>query len=360
MKYLILQNPGHNRVYYQASDKMAMAELALAASRFSTDCVGLDVVEIAGVRYIAFETEAELVANDILLISRLSFVFAIFQRVSVEGKEMLLPVEKKAYEYLDGKVSSLLKYQGKTNELFTKMLVNIALLASDFNYDDSIRMLDPVAGKGTTLFEGAVYGFNAYGIEVESKYVHELQVFFKKYLQTERMKHHAQERPVYGKSKADSIQIHEFAYAKTKEEFKSNETTKMLGIIGGRAQDAHKYFKDEVIHILVGDLPYGIFHSNTGGKKLGGVTRNPLELLDESLEEWYQVLKPGGTAVVAWNSYVAPRDKVADLFIQHGFEVQIGPPFEEFEHMVDKSIKRDVIVARKEHLAGEIISSDWE
>ena len=98
---------------------------------------------------------------------------------------------------------------------------------------------------------------------------------------------------------------------------------------------------------MVGDLPYGIFHGNTGGKKHGGPTRNPLELLGECLQEWYQVLKTGGAAVLAWNALVAPREQVVDLFMQHGFSVQNDPPFDDFVHTVDRSIKRDVLVARK-------------
>lgn len=43
------------------------------------------------------------------------------------------------------------------------MMINVALLSSDFNYNDRIQLLDPIAGKGTTLFEGAVYGFDTYG-----------------------------------------------------------------------------------------------------------------------------------------------------------------------------------------------------
>ena len=92
----------------------------------------------------------------------------------------MIPKKTAEVHYLDNKISSLLKYQGKTNELFTKMMINVGLLSSDYSYSNTINLLDPVAGKGTTLFEAAVYGFNAFGIEIEKNAVQDSKIFFKK------------------------------------------------------------------------------------------------------------------------------------------------------------------------------------
>jgi len=347
MEYLLLQHPGHNRVYYNEARKLALAELQLASERLSVSCSDIKIIEIAGVRYLSLTTNKEISQKDLAVLSRLSFLFALFKKSGGEDQISLIPLQKDELQFIDNKISSILKYQGKTNELFTRMMVNVALLSSNFDYEDNISLLDPVAGKGTTLFEASVYGFNAYGIELEAKSVHETTIFFKKYLERERIKHTADKRQVAGTSKKDAVLMSEFSYAFSKEQFKSYENQKKLGLVCGNTKDADLYFKKNQFHLLVGDLPYGIVHGNTTNKRSASITRNPSELLSESLQQWYKVLKKGGIVIVAWNSFLASRAKMAALFSKSGFEVLDSEPFQNFEHMVDKSIKRDVVVAKK-------------
>lgn len=347
MTYLILQHPGHNRVYYDSSDKLARAELNLAIEKLSIPCSSAEIIEIEGIRYLSFSTQKVLTESDLKIISRLSFLFALFQKDELKGNVVLIPKAKLEYEYLDSKISTLLKYQGKTNELFTKMMVNVALLTSNFNYSDKIELLDPVSGKGTTLFEAAVYGLNAFGIEIETKFANESALFFKKYLEDERLKHEFKKRQIFGNNKSEAVFIAEFDYARSKSEFKLADERKKLGVVLGNARDAFKYFKKERFHLIVGDLPYGIFHGNRAEKKSNSATRNPSELLEICVVEWFKVLKKGGVVVLAWNSFVASPKRLAAVFEDAGFQVQKDTPFNEFEHRVDKSIKRDIIVAKK-------------
>lgn len=347
MDYLLLQHPGHNRVYYNAAEKLALSELQLASERLSVPCTNICSVKIAEIRYLSLSLEHKITKADLEILSRLSFVFAIYERIEIKGENCLLPIQISDYEYINNKIGSILKYQGKTNELFTKMMINVALLSSDFGYADSISLLDPVAGKGTTLFEASVYGYNTYGIELEAKSVHETSIFFKKYLEKERVKHAAAKRQISGTSKKDAVLIDEFQYALTKEEFKSPERVKKLGLVCGNTKDVNLYFKNSQFHLLVGDLPYGIVHGNSASKRNTSITRNPSELLAQSLAQWHKVLKKGGVVVVAWNSFLASRAKLATIFSKSGFEVLDSEPYQNFEHMVDKSIKRDIVVAKK-------------
>lgn len=344
VNYLILQHPGHNRVFYIAAEQLAFAELAIASKRLEANCNNIAIKVIKGIRYLSFETNEILSKTDFEVISRLSFVFAIFTLDKNGDTEMLTPIEKHSYEFVDDKVSSLLKYPGKTNELFTKMMVNVGLLSSEFGYGDNIELLDPVAGRGTTLFEALVYGYHAFGIEVDAKSTHEVNVFFKKYLENERYKHQVQKRMIYGKSKTDAVYINEFEFARTKEEFKDSKQHKKIGVITGYTQDTDKFFNPNRFHLIVGDLPYGIAHGNKTGSQKSN-TRNPFELLNLCLPAWKTVLKKGGVVVIAWNSFVVTRHKLAKAFTENGFEVLTGEPYANFEHMVDKSIKRDIIVA---------------
>lgn len=347
MNYLILQNPGHNRVYYNLAAKLALAELKLVVDRLSSKCDDIKIIEIENIRYLSFEADNELLEDDLLILSHLSFVFAIYILEKNADKVLLVPVKKGEYQYLDDKIGSLLKYPGKTNELFTRMMINVALLSSNFSYSDKIKLLDPVSGKGTTLFEGAVFGYDVYGIDIEPKSIHDATVFFKKYLEKERVKHTFVKRQILGKSKSEAISINEFVFSGSKEDFKAQENLKTLGLVCGNSHDAYKYFKKEMFNIIVGDLPYGIYHGNTTDKRKPSITRNPSELLNDCLPEWLMVLKKGGVVVVAWNSFVVSRFKLSKIFTNNGFEVLSSPIYDEFEHMVDKSIKRDILVAKK-------------
>ena len=77
------------------------------------------------------------------------------------------------------------KYKGKTNEAFTRLLINYALCAGDFagNFDQPLRLLDPMCGRGTALFEGLNRGYHAYGADVDRNGLEEGRRFLKRYLE---------------------------------------------------------------------------------------------------------------------------------------------------------------------------------
>ncbi|MEM9983897.1 MAG: hypothetical protein AAF804_02270, partial [Bacteroidota bacterium] len=276
MRYLILQHPGHNRVYFKASEALALAELTLIANRLSTEAEQPKALELAGIRYFYLETDSALLPEDLYLLWRFSFFFALFELDGDIDQGLFRPVLVPSTHYVDPKISSLLKYSGKTNELFTKLMLNVAWLASDFTQEEHLQLLDPVAGRGTTLYEAVIHGFDAYGIDVEKKAIHEAAVFFKKYLEQERLKHLSDKRIIHRNENGQTIQIQEFKYARNKEEFKREGGSKQLGLIVGEAQQTLAYFKKPRFHLLVGDLPYGIQH---GSRHQQGQSRNPVDFL---------------------------------------------------------------------------------
>lgn len=347
MHYIILQHPGHNRVYFNTADILALAELRIALKKQAITSEVPSIIILEDIRYISFKTEIALTESDLKLVSRLSFVFALFIMEKQQDTTFLRPLKMDRHEYMDNKISALLKYQGKTNELFTKMMLNVALLSSGFDASENIQLLDPVAGKGTSLFEATVYGYDAYGIEIEPKPVQEAALFFKKYLEKERLKHRRVQRQLYGSNKTEAITIQEFTYAKNKDAFKKEEGLKSLGFVNGNARDAFNYFKKERFHLIVGDLPYGISHGHSASSTYSSKTRNPSAFLEECLPHWYRTLKTKGCIVMAWNAFTIPRTQLAVLFTANGFDVLSEAPYDSFEHRVDQSIKRDIIVAIK-------------
>lgn len=345
--YNILLHPGYNRVYYDQSLVMSMAELKLAFKRFEGTSDNLKLSTLAGINYLSFQYNKHLSDEEINLISQLSFVYAIFELLERGGELVLVPIAKNQALFVHSKISSLLKYSGKTNEIFTKMMINVALLSSDFSFQDQIQFLDPIAGKGTSLFEGCTYGFDVSGIEIESKSVHESSIFFKKFLEQEKYKHQYQKRSYGGKKQADGAVMHEFEYSLRKDEFKTETARKKLNLVLGNSVEANRFFKKNSFHLMVGDLPYGIAHGNQAKNKQSNITRNPLELLKAAMPAWYDVLKKGGVLVLAWNKFVLPKEAIVDVLKDNGFQVLADEPYNDFEHKVDMSIKRDIVVAKK-------------
>jgi len=344
MKYAILYNPGHNRVYFDTSLRLSAAEFAVAAPKLSVECGEITRQNICGIDYLTFQTEGELKLSDIKIISGLSFVYALFKIEAIGGETYFKPVQRVDGAFVDESIGSILKYTGKTNELFTRMLINVACYSQ--NNGESIRLLDPVAGKGTTLYEGLIKGFDVYGIEIGDAVVNEAYHFVKKFLETARYKFEYSSMRISGPKRSFSALRHSFKTAATKEEFK-NKNTKTIEFIAGNSLYADKYYKKNFFDIIAGDLPYGVQHGNVTKENQSSLTRNPAELLSACLPAWSAVLKPGGIIALAWNSNVLPRGEMENIFEERGLSVLNEGPYLQFEHRVDQSILRDIIIAQK-------------
>ncbi len=336
--YLILVSAGHNNVYFEESKEMARAEFTLAESCMTARCEGVSCVTICGVEYFSFNAGGELSKDDIAIISRLSFVYALFLR---REDQSFVPIELTANRYFDEKLSRMLKYSGKTNPLFTRMMINVAVMAGGFTKVSEINLLDPIAGKGTTLFEGLIAGYNVYGIEIGSKVVEETIAYFKRYLQLERYKHKLSKRRLSGANKSFSSCVYSAELSRSKEEQKIQ-----FNLVAGNAIHADSYYKKNSMHVIVGDLPYGVQHGNVTNEKQSGITRNSAKLLEGCLPVWKTLLKPGGVVVLAYNSFVTKREEISEILDKSGFTVLSEPPYDSFIHRVDNAIKRDIIVAK--------------
>lgn len=344
--YAILANPGHNRVYFEQSKALSLAELSLALSALSAEYSQLELTPIAGVRYVTFTTDAPLADAALCTIARLSFVYALFELHGGESEPCLRPLTLPEVLYLDSSISGILKYSGKTNELFTRLLINAALLSTDFS-PEGIRLLDPVAGKGTTLFEALSLGFDACGIELSEKAVSEGFTYFKKYLETARFKHSTATEKINLPDKAQSAKRFSVELSRNRDEQKAG-LTRRLELVSGSSAYADKYYKKNSFHLIVGDLPYGVQHGNVGVTgRSGSLTRSPKALVSSCAGAWYSILKPGGAMALSWNSFVFSREDFSALLEQNGFRVLRGGVYEQLEHRVDQAIRRDVIVAKK-------------
>ncbi len=339
-KYAIMYNPGHNRIYYENSLKLSVSEFSIVSQEMSQKATDIKVERICGIDYLTFSFDDAPNEKDFEIISSLSFVFAVFE---LSG-ESFIPIQRTNVNYIDESVSSILKYSGKTNELFTRMMINIAFSCAQAK--ENVRLLDPLAGKGTTLYEGLIKGFDVYGIEVGEKVVNESYHFLKKFCEMNKYKHNTDVIRVSGPNKSFTATKYTVKLSASKTDFKEKKF-KTAEFISGNALNAADIYKKNFFDIIVGDLPYGIQHGNVTNEKQNSLTRNPTQLLRACLPVWKEVLKPSGVIALSWNCNVLTRLKAITIFKENGFEVFEGRDFNSLEHRVDQAIIRDIIVAKK-------------
>ncbi|WP_088340625.1 TRM11 family SAM-dependent methyltransferase [Robiginitalea sediminis] len=345
MTLLILEHPGHNQMYFEASAPMALAELELGLRKLSVGGKPPELVRLGGVRYLRLELDGTPSEADLGLLAGLSFTYALFQLLEADHGPCLKPLARPASGVLDNKLSSLLKYKGKTNENFTRLLLSVAGLSAETEPNRPIRLLDPVAGRGTTLYEAAIKGYEAQGIELDPKAVHEGFTYFKKFLEKERIKHQAGQRRVAGRQKSDAVMAREILYTPNLPDGGKSPQPKTWALVQGDSRLADTYFKKASFELIAGDLPYGIAHTSKNARKGKGGSRNTLELVRDCLPAWKEVLVPGGAIALSWNTRVTPRKDMEKAFREAGFEVLTEGPYQQFDHRVDQAIQRDILVA---------------
>ena len=331
MEYLLLANPGHNRVYLDAAQGAAAAEL----SRLLPRC-GVESTQLCGQPALRLTCEQPLSEAERNACARSSLFYALFEGA---GEGLLRPVEVPVWQYLPDSLNTILKYPGKTNEQFTRMMVNLAQCASD-GLRETPTLLDPMCGQGTTLFEAAIRGWNAVGLEVQEQPVHKGATYFVKYLEAGRYKHKRSEekRTQGGKRIAQLVTVE---YAAKKDDWYAENTRKVQFF---RADSAlcDQLLPKNAADLLVCDLTYGVQHGASGG---GSLQRNAAKIVREVAPGWWKALRPGAGVALAYNVLTTPRQHLADAMEAAGFTVL--PQVEGLEHRVDQSILRDVLVAKK-------------
>lgn len=343
--YALLVYPSANRVYAEASRQLLRAELAV----FGDAALGVSMGEITetrigGVDYLTFGTEAPLSDTDVALLSHASSLYALFE-LAPQG--LLRPVELAPVDRFDSDLLTIQKYVGKTNELFTKLLVNLTCLAlaePTAMLDRRLRLLDPLCGRGTTLNQAMMYGFDAAGVDVDGKDFDAYERFIKTWLKSKRLKHTA-EAGLLRKNKIRLGRRLDISYAATKEDFKAGETR----TIAYRAADTlmtDELFPPNSFDLVVADAPYGVQHGSHRPQE-ATIARSPRDLLAAAVPVWTRVLRPGGALGISWNTHVLPRAELVAILTKAGLRVCEGGPFEEFTHRVDQAIARDLVVAAK-------------
>ncbi len=259
----------------------------------------------------------------------------------VQG-ENIKPLFGAQEPYLGEDLPYVLKYKGKTNEVFTRFLINLALCASEFEQEErNICLLDPMCGRGTTLFEAINRGWNAMGIDVQAADVDETAKFFKRYLEYHRIKHSTGKKSMTAKGKEAAV-IQSFEFSKDNASFKAGDTR----ILRLAASDSSKIGALNIknsIHLITTDLPYGVQHA-PGGQR--GKTLE--QMVKDVIPAWRDALVHGGAMALSFNVNTLKRDFVRGVMADAGLKVMTGEGYDGLEHWVEQAISRDAAVAVKE------------
>lgn len=340
--YAFLLLPAMNKVYAEASAQLSVGELGVFNERVLDGHIrGVTEERIGGVRYIRFSADT-LGKREVQYLSNLSSIYALFQMAN----GLLRPTELDRLDRFDDDLITIQKYQGKTNEHFTKLLLNVTVASTTFAteiLDRKMHILDPLCGRGTTLNQALMYGWNATGIDIDERDIEAYEHFISTYLKRKHIKHSLQTSAIREKKKTVGRRF-DVAIGATKEEYKAGETLRLTAMSADTTR-LPDFFKAETFDAIVTDLPYGVLHgSRTAQQELA---RRPLDLLAAALPSWKAVVKRGGAIGFAWNRHVAGREKVVEIVAANGLDVIDSEPYLSFRHVVDQSITRDVLVARR-------------
>lgn len=339
----MLLAPSANRVYAGEAATLAAAELAISAP-FVAD---VEPTEVAGVGYLGFQAD-ELAEPELRMLARQSAALALF----TEADALLRPVELPKTLLLDDDLVTIPKYPGKTNEQFTQLLANVTLACVQTRTTGALAVLDPLAGRGTTLMVAWLLGHNGYGVEGDTKAVEQMSAYLKTWLRRKRIKHTADTTPVRREGKA---------IGKRFDAQLTSEHLEMTVFTGDTRQSQYLYGKKKFDAIIT-DAPYGVVHGAHQTTDVRGHAgkrdRSPAGLLRESLPVWAWQLKDGGAMGISWNTHGLSREELAELMRAEGIEPQQGEVWLGFGHRVDSSIHRDLMVGIKQPRTADSVEED--
>lgn len=338
MKLGILRAPHQNARYFDATQKLLKNEVLLTAQALGQEIENLCEESFGGLVLLTFETPA-LDPRFELALGRIGANLVTFEI----GPHGLMPRHENRDTYFPKDMASILKYGGKTNEEFTALMLNVAVMSGDYAklFDTPLSILDPMCGRGTSLYQGLMNGYNMAGLDQDKTAISEMATYVKRYLKYHLYKHDFQEQTIHQDGKRIGMK-YTVETANTIEAFK-NKDRRLLQFALGDTRAVNGFYKKGSFHGVVVDLPYGVQHrAKEGDQYVDLVT-----VLAEAAPQWHKVLKKGGTVVIAYNTYHLKRELIDPHFEAAGYEVLKEGVYSEFEHWVEQAVNRDLLVYKK-------------
>lgn len=335
MKIALKITPQRSTQYANMAAALAIPELL--ASPFGAAVQHCTPITLAGQKYVLATVDDTALSTPMLrnILPRLgatSEVYEYFEAVGQVEGPLLRPVEPDFTPFVPLEMAEARRYKGKTNEIFSRVLLNVATFAGSYaeQYGERLRILDPLSGGGTMLFLALARGYDAFGIDLARQDIETTAVFVRQYLEHE----HIAFKEIDERGRKAGRR-HQF-------EVGPKGQTRSLVIVHGDTRDAALHMREVQggprVHAIVGDLPYGIQH-------FGEISA----LLSKALPVWEEMLLPGGAMVLAWNATRIERQAMLELYARHShLQMRTETPYTQFAHAVDRVIKkRDMIVGIK-------------
>ena len=322
--------PQRSTQYGALADALAPHELRLSA--IGSLIRGVAPTTLGGQAYLRLELAAQPEDEHLHELGTLAMTSAFFylrDAIGAEAGPFLKPIDTGFTPFFPPELVMARRYRGKTNELFTRFMLNVARFSSAFAREPwtSLRVLDPLAGGGTTLFSALVLGADAAGVEKSAQDVQTTAAFIRQF---------AREEGIACKVKEERLKK---VGRRWWFELGKGHIRRCLLACGDARLSAELTAGFKNPNLIVADLPYGIQH------------RGELEaLLTESLPVWASLLPPGGCLALAWDATRFERAGMIGL-AQSATTLTVlnEPPYDALAHRVDRVIKRrDVLVARRE------------
>jgi hypothetical protein len=329
MKLALAIAPQHSTQYADMAERLGRPELL--ASPAGESVTAIEPAKLGGRSYL-IATLADGTAPEQLMpaLSRLGATAGVFE---LFDGPLLRPLSPAFTPLVPLEMAEARRYKGKTSEVFSQVLLNLALFAGAFRNAAGrrLRVLDPLSGGGTTLFLALAAGHDAFGIELGKQNVETTAAFVRAFCRESRIPH---------------SETHEKAKRRYSFELGPRHDQRLLVLAEGDTRTAGTLLADVPggarFHAIAADLPYGIQHTGTAQT-----------LVAESAAVWERTLLPGGAAALAWDATRLSRDKLTEAITANSqLSVRHDGPYAELEHRVDRVVKkRDVLVAVKPHEA---------
>ncbi|MEM7533008.1 MAG: hypothetical protein AAF639_12585 [Chloroflexota bacterium] len=339
---------------------------------------GIEFVEYGKQPFLKFtpslNTPITALFSEMATMATLTMFFYYYNAIIQSKGPFFKPIDLFFEPVFPWSLMSTRRYRGKTNELFTHFLCNIARYSSDFSTQpwSSLQLLDPLAGGGTTLMTGLVLGADVAGIELNHQDVQSTATFLRQFLQEARISHRVHEATLKkanlkknivkntAKKTANQKPGHQWQFEIGKKQRKRRADNPLpknqlhesnsprlqhCTLSSGDTTDLKLLLPKSRPHLIVTDLPYGIQHQ---GQHQGQL----ITLLENALPIWTDVLQKGGVMVYSWDATRFPRDEmisvVQTVCPPSVLSVLNGPPYNTLAHPIDRVIKRrDVLVLKK-------------
>lgn len=319
--------PQRSTQYAALADALAVQELQI--STLGPHLSDVRRLTMGGQDYLQFDLPAELdeaQARELGMLSMTSAFFVYYEGLEGIKGPLLRPLETHFAPAQPPELVIARRYRGKTNEMFTHFMCNVARASSGFAGRpwSILRVFDPLSGGGTTMFTALVLGASAAGVERSTQDAQSTASYLQQFARENRIACKVKHERFRGVGQRWVLDL-------------GRDQAQQCIVSLGDTVDSPRLITGFKPHLIVTDLPYGIQHQG-----------ELIDLLTPALPIWVSLLHANGALAMAWESKRFPRSEMIDLVESIApLTVLNDPPYDALAHRVDRVIKaRDLLVAR--------------